>query len=210
MTSPKLPVPPKEGPLWKEVPNSQGRYLVSSQGDVYSTRKNLLLKPDLTKDGYHRYVLRLPTGKARLYSHRLVLTAFDRAPLEGEIACHRNDVGTDNRLENLYWGTPASNTQDAVRNGGHRNVKKTHCPEGHPYSESNTVLFRGYQRRCRECSRRWARKSSARRKARGLPKGDPRHGTLTGYTSYGCKCDACRDASREYRKNRKARNNDST
>jgi predicted transcriptional regulator len=30
---------------------------------------------------------------------------------------HRNDVKTDNRLKNLYWGTNHENAEDAVRNG---------------------------------------------------------------------------------------------
>ena len=31
--------------------------------------------------------------------------------------CHKNDIRTDNRLSNLYYGTRSSNRQDAMRNG---------------------------------------------------------------------------------------------
>lgn len=38
------------------------------------------------------------------------------------------------------------------------NVKKTHCPKGHPYSEENTQRKNGGTRRsCRECARVYAR-----------------------------------------------------
>lgn len=31
--------------------------------------------------------------------------------------CHKNGVNTDNRSENLRWGTKSSNAMDAVRHG---------------------------------------------------------------------------------------------
>lgn len=38
-----------------------------------------------------------------------------------------------------------------------RNTRKTHCPQGHPYDEANTYLWRGH-RICRACSRERARR----------------------------------------------------
>lgn len=40
---------------------------------------------------------------------RLVLEAFVGAPFEGAVAMHKNDDSTDNRIENLRWGTHAEN-----------------------------------------------------------------------------------------------------
>jgi hypothetical protein len=34
----------------------------------------------------------------------------------------------------------------------------------------------------------------AAKRARGLPPGDPRHGTVNGHDNYGCSCEACREA----------------
>lgn len=45
---------------------------------------------------------------------------------------------------------------------GHRNLQKTHCPQGHPYVEGN-MYFRGEWRICRTCA-------IARVKARHLRK----------------------------------------
>ena len=146
----------------------------------------------------------LRNHRVRRTAHRLVAAAWHGEPSEGYWALHRNDNPLDNRPENLYWGTPKENTRDAVVNGGHRNVQKTQCPNGHPYNEENTLLFRGYQRRCKECSKAWASSSRRKRRERGLPDpNDPRHGTTTGYGSYGCKCDLCMEAMREYEKTRK-------
>jgi hypothetical protein len=33
------------------------------------------------------------------------------------------------------------------------NARKTHCPEGHPYDETNTYIDGKGRRRCRECAR---------------------------------------------------------
>lgn len=45
-----------------------------------------------------------------------------------------------------------------------RQAKKTHCPQGHPYSGTNLVLDGGH-RKCRICSNERTRLRDARRKA---------------------------------------------
>lgn len=47
--------------------------------------------------------------------HQLVLEAFVGPRPEGMVCCHNNGIGGDNRLANLRWDTPASNTADRVR-----------------------------------------------------------------------------------------------
>ena len=69
--------------------------------------------------GYSRLALTNGLGvKCRPLVHRVILEAFcGYAPADKPLACHRNDVKTDNRIENLYWGDRAANASDAVRNG---------------------------------------------------------------------------------------------
>ena len=48
--------------------------------------------------------------------------------------------------------------------------------------------------RCRPCvdaNSRQAMSCQAAMRERGLPPGDPRHGTLNGYANWGCRCEAC-------------------
>ena len=55
--------------------------------------------------------------------HRLVLEAF-RGPCPPGLECrHGNDVGNDNRVDNLSWGTRSQNRHDCVRNGRDRSPK---------------------------------------------------------------------------------------
>jgi hypothetical protein len=69
--------------------------------------------------GYMRVTLRDRGGRTgRRLVHRLVLEAFvGFAPAALPLACHRNDVKRDNRIENLYWGDRKANADDAAKNG---------------------------------------------------------------------------------------------
>ncbi len=49
--------------------------------------------------------------------HILMARAFVGPCPEGQEVRHLNDVKTDNRLENLCYGTPADNYADSIRNG---------------------------------------------------------------------------------------------
>lgn len=54
----------------------------------------------------------------------------------------------------LKAGTPSENVQDSIEAGTQAQVRKTHCPKGHPLSGGNLVknhLKRG-QRDCRTCN----------------------------------------------------------
>lgn len=35
---------------------------------------------------------------------------------------------------------------------GHRNLQKTHCPQGHEYTADNTYVVKGKWRQCRSCT----------------------------------------------------------
>jgi len=111
---------------WKPIAGFEGRYEVSSLGNVrswvYSSRKGVhqretprLLKPGKTKKG-HLYVF-LGRGNRRSV-HSLVCEAFHGPRPDGMQVLHWNDIPDDNRAENLRWGTPKENRDDSRRNGG--------------------------------------------------------------------------------------------
>ena len=130
-------------------------YMVSSEGRL---AKLMALTP--TKTGYVQIgVPVFPGAKKRIrrYLHDLVLTAFVGPRPAGAVARHLNDNRTDNRIENLAWGTRSENQHDAFRNG--RRAHKKTCNYGHPLAEPNLQNNNG--NRCKACLR-------ARVKARRL------------------------------------------
>lgn len=142
-------------------------------------------------------------GRIR-YIHRLLAEAFIPNPQGFPWVLHANDVSDDNRLENLRWGTPQMNVQDAVRNVVQAQIKKTVCPAGHPYDQRNTRSYlreSGAQRFCRECSKI----ASRERRRIGIADDDPRHGLASTYSNFACRCERCRSAMSQYHREYKAR-----
>jgi len=69
--------------------------------------------------------------------------------------CHNNGDKDNNRLSNLRWDTPSSNSLDLVRHGTHNQARKTHCPRGHRLEAPNlkaSYLASG-RRGCLSCHR---------------------------------------------------------
>lgn len=119
---------------WRPVVGFEGRYEVSSFGRVRSTltrvqpdkgarwiaggkARTLTLKPNRT--GYLRAALYngITEGHRRYLVHHLVLEAFVGPRPERMDGCHNDDDRTNNRIDNLKWGTPEQNWEDRKRNG---------------------------------------------------------------------------------------------
>jgi len=120
--------------MWKDIPGFPG-YKVSDTGDIlgpgrggYQSRVGGAPVCQKLNNGY--LVVRLYDAngnrKDRL-AHRLVLTAFVGPPANGTECRHLNNVKTDNRLENLAWGTRVENAGDSIdnykRGVSHHNAK---------------------------------------------------------------------------------------
>ncbi len=91
-------------------------YVVRSDGNIFKNGAQLTARLNKVT-GYMRVAMRDKSGCAgRRLVHRVVLEAFSRRPAQFDLACHRNDVKTDNRLDNLYWGGRIENARDAKAN----------------------------------------------------------------------------------------------
>jgi hypothetical protein len=129
------------------------RTVTDSRGHAYQ-RVGRVLK--LTnKQGYmFAYVTFADGTKKSTRVHQLVCKAFHGlSPDDSLDVRHLNGDPTDNRPENLAWGTRSENMYDKVRHGRHPNANKTHCPQGHEYTPENTALSKTGRRACRTCRR---------------------------------------------------------
>lgn len=82
------------------------------------------ITPDAGEQGHLRVTLYRDGQQIRQLVHRLVLSAFDRAPLEKEQACHLDGNPLNNALPNLRWGTQSDNWADRLRHGNGRSYAK--------------------------------------------------------------------------------------
>ena len=174
---------------WLPVRGYEGKYEVSDHGRVrtvpilHKTRgggEAILPSRILTqhkrggKPGdYYRGV---SLTQRSHYVHRLVLEAFVGPCPPGQQCRHLNGIPTDNRLENLAWGTPSEDNFDRIRHGTHQHSKKTECKWGHPLdgvvlNPDGTV----HQRICLTCRRAHNRdmKRKKREALKACPQGHP-------------------------------------
>jgi predicted XRE-type DNA-binding protein len=132
---------------YKELKEYPG-YRVGSDGTVWSykfksgtkTQRWKELKPwnAQGKNNSQPYkMIGLNVAGVRKYRtvHQLVLEAFVGGRPKGMVACHNNDIGIDNRLENLRWDTVKNNIKDRTEKGTH--LKNTLRGSGHPNSKIN-------------------------------------------------------------------------
>ena len=122
---------------WKDIEWTRGLYQVSSYGRVKSSDRIVRRKDGIEKRQAGRI---LKTSKARPHvnlciegkqiSRRvsvLVAEAFLGPRPAGLRVCHWDGDSTNNRLENLRYGTPKENEADKLRHGrrasGERNGK---------------------------------------------------------------------------------------
>jgi hypothetical protein len=66
------------------------------------------------------------------------------------VVCHRCDTPQCINPDHLFLGTKKENAEDCSRKGRTSGQKKTHCPQGHPYSGEN-VFLDNLARKCRIC-----------------------------------------------------------
>jgi len=89
-------------------------------------------------------------GGRKTLAHRVAWILANGPIPEGMYVCHTCDNPPCCNVAHLFLGDAVANGQDMAAKGRGWQQKKTHCPQGHPYDEANTVRWHR-QRTCRTC-----------------------------------------------------------
>jgi hypothetical protein len=152
---------------WLAVPGYEGHYEVSDMGRVRSLDRLIptpraargdfrkspgrVLRQTITTRGYPFVTLCKDGTRAVMTIHKMVLAAFVGPRPDGMVTRHLNGDPSDNRLENLTYGTPKENMHDMIVHGTNYYRNRTHCRHGHPYSGRNLIVGKNGTRACRTC-----------------------------------------------------------
>ena len=87
--------------------------------------------------------------------NRVIAETFLPNPNNYDVVGHRNNIKTDNRVENLYWTTCSGNTKKAVEDGLLKNDKGEEDSQSKPVImyETNTNKLLGRYGSCKEAAR---------------------------------------------------------
>lgn len=102
--------------IWKDIPGYSGIYQVSNLGRIMSFKNQYgrgprIIYGEKTKGGY----IQVSLNGQRFKIHRLVAMAFIPNPEGLPQINHKNEIKTDNRVENLEWCDSKYNNNYGLR-----------------------------------------------------------------------------------------------
>lgn len=110
--------------IWKDIKGYEGLYKISNYGRVeslpknrYGSKKSIILKPFLDKDGYLNIGLCKNNVVTKHKVHRLVAQVFINNCHNKPQVNHKNGIKDDNRVTNLEWVTNGENQKHAWKYG---------------------------------------------------------------------------------------------
>ena len=118
-------------------------YWADINGDIYCISKANHIKGKLIKkipytnrhNGYQYVGIKFTSGYKTVRLHRIIAKTFVANPNNYDIVGHKNNIKTDNRVDNLYWTTVSENTKKAFDDGLATNA------QGFEDSQSKPVIM---------------------------------------------------------------------
>ena len=123
--------------IWKTIENFNN-YQISSLGNVKNITTGKVLKSTLNGRGYYQVGLSKQNKRYTKLIHRLIAEAFIANPENHQCINHRDEVKTNNSIENLEWcsyqynnnyGTRTERASKSRLGEKNYNAKKVLCIE---------------------------------------------------------------------------------
>lgn len=116
--------------MWKSIPGYEGLYSISTEGEVWSSKRNTtsggLRKQFVDSRGRHRVHLSKDGKMTVIQVSQLMALTFIGPRPDGSLVRHLSDDKSDNSVGNIAYGTSQDNADDAVKNGKTLKGEKHH------------------------------------------------------------------------------------
>lgn len=97
--------------IWKNIKGFENIYQISNYGNIKNIKKNILIKPFISKKTKYYQIDLCKNGHKKRYSiHRLVAQAFISNPNNFPQVNHKDENKQNNRYDNLEWCTAKYNS----------------------------------------------------------------------------------------------------
>lgn len=102
--------------LWRDIPDFEGLYQASANGEIRSLYTNIILKPEISKNGYCKVTLCKDKKRKLLSIHRLVAMTYLDNYSENLQVNHKDGNKQNNNVSNLEMVTCKENIQHSFKN----------------------------------------------------------------------------------------------